>query len=227
MFFTPLPVATAWQLVNYTKDRLQSDYQPEPNPVELQTGGRSFASFAYWSPVAQLHWYVLATEIRCHTVEFVFMNREPMTLAIVIQQTSNLKLPNESSPTQGIGGDDVPVCIKDYASDGTVIERVDPVFSQPRLNPVPVRIIIDKRGRVKHIHFLSAFPDQRQAIGDALSGWRFKPYLRNGQPVEVETGIMFGRASNHRHYRMRNPSRILRGVVHSSKLSVVFTNILS
>ena len=195
MFFTPLPVANAWQLVNYTKDRLQSDYQLEPNPVDLPTAGRSFVSFAYWSPVAQLHWYVLATEIRCHTVEFVFMNREPTALASVVRQMSNLKLPKESGPTGGTGGDGVPVCIKDYASDGTVIEKVDPVFSQPRFNPVPVRIIIDKRGRVKHMHFLSAFPDQRQAIGDALSRWRFRPYLRNGQPVEVETGVMFGHAS--------------------------------
>jgi hypothetical protein len=46
MFFTPLPVDDATQLVNYTKARLQSDYQLEPNPVGLPTGGRSFASFA-------------------------------------------------------------------------------------------------------------------------------------------------------------------------------------
>ena len=143
--------------------------------------------------MAQLHWYVLATEIRCHTVEFVFMNRDPMTLASLAQM-SKLKLPKESSPTEGTGGDGVPVCIRDYAGDGTVTERVDPVFTQPRFNPVPVRIIVDRRGRVKHIHFLSAFPDQRQAIGGALSQWRFKPYLRNAQPVEVETGIMFGHA---------------------------------
>ena len=195
MFFTPLPVANAWQLVNYTKDRLQSDYQTETDSIALHTGGRSFASFAYWSPVAQLHWYVLATEIRCHTVEFVFMNRDPQTLASIVLQASNLKLPKESSPTGGTGGDGVPVCIKDYASDATVIEKVDPVFSQVRFNPVPVRMIIDKRGRVKHIHFLSAFPDQQQAIGDALSRWRFRPYLRDGQPVEVETGIMFGHVS--------------------------------
>jgi hypothetical protein len=194
MFFTPLPVDNAWQLVNYSKDRLQSDYQLEPNPIALPTGGRSFVGFAYWSPVAQLHWYVLATEIRCHTVEFVFMNRDPTTLASIVRETSDLKLPKDSSPTEGTGGDGVPVCIKDYANDETVIERVDPVFSQARFNPVPVRIIIDKRGRVKHIHFLSAFPDQGLAIGDALSRWRFSPYLHDGQPVEVETGIMFGHA---------------------------------
>jgi len=192
MFFTPLPVADAGQLVNYAKGRLESDYQLEANPVELPTGGRSFASFAFWSPVAQLHWYVLATEIRCHTVELVFMNRDPIALARIVQQTSSLKLPNGSNPTEGTGGDGAPLCIKDYASKGTVIEKIDPVFSQPRFNPVPVRIIIDRRGKVKHIHFLSAFPDQRQAIGDALSRWTFRPYRRKGQPVEVETGIMFG-----------------------------------
>jgi hypothetical protein len=193
MFFTPLPVANAFQLASYTKDHLESYYQLEPDPVELQIGGRSFVNFAYWSPVAQLHWHVLATEIRCHTVEFVFMNRDPQTLASLVQQTSNLKMPNESSPTEGTGGDGVPVCIKDYANDETVIERVNPVFSVPRFNPVPVRIVIDKGGRVKHFHCLSAFPEQRQAVDEALKLWRFKPYLRNGQPVEVETGIMFGR----------------------------------
>jgi hypothetical protein len=24
--------------------------------------------------------------------------------------------------------------------------------------------------------------------------WRFKPYLRDGEPVEVETGLLFGRS---------------------------------
>jgi hypothetical protein len=50
-----------------------------------------------------------------------------------------------------------------------------------------------REGKVKHVHFLSAFPAQSQAITAALSQWRFKPYLRNGQPVEVETGMLFGR----------------------------------
>ena len=93
-----------------------------------------------------------------------------------------------------MGGGAVPVCVKDYARDENVIARVDPVFTERTFNPVPVRIIIDKAGKVKHIHFLSAFPDQARAITDALRQWKFKPYLRNRQPVEVETGIMFGRA---------------------------------
>jgi riboflavin biosynthesis pyrimidine reductase len=88
---------------------------------------------------------------------------------------------------------DEPVCIKGYASAENILERVDPVFSEQRYNQVPVRVIIDREGKVKHVHFLSAFPAQSQAITAALSQWRFKPYLRNGQPVEVETGMLFGR----------------------------------
>jgi hypothetical protein len=105
-----------------------------------------------------------------------------------------MQLPAEADPTAGTGGGDVPVCIKDYADSGNLITRVDPVFTEHRFNAVPVRIIIDKEGKVKHIHFLSAFPDQAKAITDAFKQWKFKPYMRDRRPVEVETGIMFGSA---------------------------------
>jgi hypothetical protein len=104
-----------------------------------------------------------------------------------------MKLPDDAGPTSGTGGSGFPVCVKDYATGANVIERVAPIFTEHKFNPIPVRIIIDKQGKVKHIHYLSAFPDEAKAIGDALSQWKFKPYLRNGQPVEVETGINFGR----------------------------------
>ena len=104
-------------------------------------------------------------------------------------------LPAEAGPISGRGGDNVPVCIKDYASGENLLQRVDPVFTERRFNAVPVRIIIDQEGRVKHIHFLSAFPDQARAIADALSQWRFRRLVRDGHPVEVETGILFGNAS--------------------------------
>ena len=107
---------------------------------------------------------------------------------------NKMELPAEANPTAGRGGGDVPVCIKDYANGENVIARADPVFTEHKFNAVPVRIIIDKEGKVKHIHFLSAFPDQAKAITDAFKQWKFKPYLRNRHPVEVETGIMFGRA---------------------------------
>lgn len=194
MFFTQLPAANALELINYTKDNLQSDYKVELQPTATKIADRPFTFFAYWSPVAELHWYVVATQIRCHTVEFVLTSRDTKLLENLIMDMNKMKLPEEPSSTAGTGGGALPVCMKDYARGENVVERVDPVFTEHRFNPVPVRIIIDKQGKVKHIHFLSAFPEQAKAITDALQQWKFRPYRLNGQPVEVETGIMFGRA---------------------------------
>jgi hypothetical protein len=193
LFFTPLPATNTLQLVNYTKDNLQADYKVELPPTPTTIAGHPFIFFAYWSPVAELHWYVLATQIRCHEVEMVLTSRDTKLLENLVLDLNKMELPAEASPTAGKGGGAVPACMKDYARDRNVIARVDPVFTERTYNPVPVRIIIDKAGKVKHIHFLSAFPEQARVITEALKRWKFKPYLRNGQPVEVETGIMFGR----------------------------------
>jgi hypothetical protein len=194
MFFTPLPASNALQFVNYMKDNLQADYKLEEPPTPTEIAGHPFTFFAYWSPVAELHWYVLATELRCHTLEIVLTSRDTKLLGSLVLDLNKMTLPAETNPIDGTGGGVFPVCLKDYARDENMTARVDPVFTEHRVNPVPVRIIIDKNGRVKHIHFLSAFPDQVKAITDALGQWKFKPYLKGGQPAEVETGIMFGRA---------------------------------
>jgi len=195
LFFTPLPTANAVELINYEKDNVQADYKVELPPTQTKIADRSFTFFAYWSPVAQLHWYVLATEIRCHALQIVVSSRDTKLLENSIRDLNKMKLAPEAITSPGADGGAVPVCLKDYASDENVIAKVNPVFTEHRSNPVPVRIIIDKEGKIKHIHFLSAFPDQAKAITDALRQWKFKRYLRDGQPVEVETGIMFGRVS--------------------------------
>jgi hypothetical protein len=192
MFFNPLPGSNALDLINYSKDHLQADYKVEMPPTPTQIAGRPFTFFAYWSPVAELHWYVMATEIRCHTVEIILSSRDTKFLENLVLDLSKMKLTADPGPA---GGGSAPVCIQDYAKDENVLARVDPVFTEHRFNAVPVRIIIDKEGKVKHIHFLSAFPDQAKVVTDALGQWKFKPYRKNGQPVEVETGLMFGRAA--------------------------------
>jgi Gram-negative bacterial TonB protein C-terminal len=194
MFFTPTPATNALELIAYTKGHLQADYKVETAPVLINIAGRSFSFFSYGSPVAELHWYVLATEIRCHAVQFVLTGRDTKLLDRLRLDLNGMKLPAGVSATAGQGGGQFPVCIKDYARSENVIARVDPVFTEHRFNPIPVRIIIDTQGRVKHIHLVSAFSDQAKTIIEALEQWRFKPHVVDGKPVEVETGILFGRA---------------------------------
>ena len=194
LFFTLTPAGNALELMNFTKDNLNADYKVEQPPALVRIGNHSFVRLDYVSPVAELHWHVLATQIRCHMVQFVFTSRDTKLMESLIQEMGRMTLPVEAGPISGRGGGEVPVCIKDYAQGENVLERIDPVIAERRFNPVPVRIIIDKEGKVKHVHFLSAFPDQAKAITDALFQWRFRPYLRDGRRVEVETGVMFGRA---------------------------------
>jgi hypothetical protein len=191
LFFSQAPAENALELVNYTRERLGEDYKVDRGPEAVAVAGRTFIRFDYSAPAADLHWHVLATEIRCHVVKFVFMSRDLKLTDGLIGQLVNLKLPAEAGAVEGKGGGDAPVCIKDYAS-GNVIEKSDAYFAERRFNPVPVRIIISKEGKVKHIHFLSAFPGQAKAIQEALADWRFRPYVRDGKTLEVETGIMFG-----------------------------------
>jgi hypothetical protein len=127
-------------------------------------------------------------------VQIVVTSRDTKLLENLVVDMNKMKFADEAGSTAGTGGAVFPQCIKDYADGENLITRVEPVFSEHKFNPVPVRIIIDKEGKIKHIHFLSAFPDQAKAISDALNQWKFKRYVRAGKPAEVETGIMFGRA---------------------------------
>lgn len=194
MFFTPLPAANARQLVNYSKNHLPEDYRVELKPTETKIGGQPFMFYAYWAPAAGIHWYVLSTQIRCHAVQIVMSSQDTKLLEGLVLDLNKMQLPAETGPIGGTGGGNVPVCIKDYAKSDNVLERVDPIFSLRRYNSVPVRIIIDTEGKVKYIHYLSAFPEQQKAIGEALKQWKFRPYEQNGKRVEVETGIVFGAA---------------------------------
>ena len=182
--------SSAMDLIKYTRDKLPSYYEVERPPAEVKIANRVFARFDYMSRAAGLHWYVLATEIRCHAVQFVFSSRDAGMLEKFIGDLNTMKLP---------GGQESPVCVRDYAATETnVVRQVDPILSDHKFNPIPVRIIIGTDGRVKHVHVISGFREQAAGITEAVMQWKFKPYVRNGKPAEVETGIMFGTDPRHR-----------------------------
>jgi hypothetical protein len=185
LFFSAAPVHSASEFIGYIQQHLGAEYRVERAPIKVRIANRDFVRLDYLSAIAGLHWHVLATEIRCHVVQFVFTGTRPKSMERLVESMNTVSEPIGSAP----------VCLKDFATPDTVLEREDPVYTESRFNPVPVRIVIDKEGRVKHIHFLSAFPEQAKSIGDALLQWRFRPYLLGGQPVEVETGLLFGRAA--------------------------------
>jgi len=188
LFFSTAPATDALGALRLARENLQPNYSVEREPDLVTIGTRPFARFGYQSADAGLHWQIVSTRLRCHDVQFILTGRDPAMLDAFAQQLAKAGLPPDS------GAADEPLCIADYATSPNLVSKVEPVFEERRFNAVPVRIIIDREGKVRHVHVISGYPEQSQKIIWALQKWRFKPYLRDGQPVEVETGLLFGNA---------------------------------
>jgi hypothetical protein len=183
LFFTPVPATNALEMLRFVRGHLRPAQEVEREPAEVTIGGRRFARLDYVSPGIGLHWHIVATNIRCHVVQFIFSGPDPAVLDGMIAGLSRLGLP---------AGAETPLCVAGYAVPDNILERVNPVLTGHRFNAIPVRIVIDKKGRVKHIHIISAFAEQSAALMEKLRTWRFKPYRKDGKPIEIETGIVFG-----------------------------------
>ena len=77
---------------------------------------------------------------------------------------------------------------------GLLIYRVEPAYpplaQQARIQGVVVLTAhIDKGGNVQSLQVVSGHPLLARAAIDAVKQWRYKPFLLNGQPLEVETTV--------------------------------------
>jgi hypothetical protein len=179
LFFAPFEATGAKDLTAKTRTMIPERYQFEKGPEQVTIAGRTFYRLAYNAPSSGLHWRILTTDARCHTLTFTFTATEAAVLDDAEQALGELALAGKG-----------PACVNDYAREH-VVTKTTPGFVQ-RYNTIPVRLIIDAEGKVKHAHLLSAFPEQSQAILTALRDWRFEPYVVGGKAVEVETGLVFG-----------------------------------
>jgi protein TonB len=48
---------------------------------------------------------------------------------------------------------------------------------------------IAKTGEIQNLHAIAGPPLLQGAALDAVNQWQYKPYLLNGEPVEVETTV--------------------------------------
>lgn len=79
-------------------------------------------------------------------------------------------------------------------SEGNIIYRVQPIYPplarQARIQgAVVLRAVISKTGTIEHLTAMSGHP---MLVGSALNAvrqWRYRPYLLNDEPIEIETEI--------------------------------------
>ena len=55
--------------------------------------------------------------------------------------------------------------------------------------PVVAQVVISKIGTVEHVQVIDGDPLLRNAAADAIQKWRYKPYLFNGEPIDVTTTV--------------------------------------
>jgi protein TonB len=77
---------------------------------------------------------------------------------------------------------------------GLLIHRVEPTYptlakSARVQGEVVLSAVIDNNGQIQNLQLVSGHPMLVPAALAAVKQWRYKPYLLNGQPVEVETTI--------------------------------------
>jgi periplasmic protein TonB len=71
-----------------------------------------------------------------------------------------------------------------------VIPRYPPIAQEVRLQgTVVLQATISKNGTIENLHVMSGPAMLQQAALDAVAQWRYRPYLLNGEPVEVETTV--------------------------------------
>lgn len=180
LFFIPFAASSAKDVAAKMRSTVPEQYELEKGPDEVTIAGRTFYRLAYKaSPASGLRWRMFTTETRCHALTFTFTGTDGKQLDEAEKALAGLRI-----------GSDAPACVNNYARDH-VLSKTTPGYTQ-RYNTIPVRLIIDAEGKVRHIHLLSAFPEQSQPILTALREWRFKPYMVDGKAVEVETGLVFG-----------------------------------
>jgi protein TonB len=77
---------------------------------------------------------------------------------------------------------------------GMIVLKTQPVYppiaKAARVSgTVVLQATISKTGAIENLHVISGPQMLVQAAQDAVRQWRYKPYLLNGEPVEVETTV--------------------------------------
>lgn len=78
---------------------------------------------------------------------------------------------------------------------GLLVAKVSPEYPPDAKNAriqgtVAMRVVIDKEGNVLKAQLISGHPLLAPAALDAVKQWTYKPYLLNGEPVEIETQVI-------------------------------------
>jgi TonB family protein len=97
---------------------------------------------------------------------------------------------DEHHPSQPNG----PINVKAEVMQNQIVHKVTPVYpdeaKKARIQgEVKLNAVIGKTGEVEQLNVISGPAQLQQSSLDAVHQWTYKPFLLNGDPVEVKTTI--------------------------------------
>ncbi|HTS56833.1 MAG TPA: energy transducer TonB [Terriglobales bacterium] len=103
-----------------------------------------------------------------------------------IISSTPVAVPKVATPTR--------VRVSQGVTQGLLIRKVQPNYPplarQARIQgQVLLAAEISKDGTIENLHLISGHPMLAPAAIEAVKQWKYKPYILNGEPVEVETQI--------------------------------------
>ncbi len=104
-----------------------------------------------------------------------------------IVQSAPVAVPKVAAPVQRLR-------ISQGVTEGLLIHKVTPMYPplarQARIQgSVVLQAVISKTGTIEGLKLVQGHPMLAPAAIDAVKQWRYRPYILNGEPVEVETTI--------------------------------------
>jgi len=86
------------------------------------------------------------------------------------------------------------VRVSSGVQSGLLVRKVNPTYPplarQARIQGVVIlQAQISKDGNIENLQLISGHPMLAPAAIEAVKQWKYKPYLLNGEPVEVETQV--------------------------------------
>jgi len=103
-------------------------------------------------------------------------------------------LPNLGTPTASVKPMLQTLSVSQGVSQGLLLKKVAPSYPQNALRMhiegiVELMATISKNGDITHIKIISGNGQLTKAASDAVKQWKYKPYLLNGEPVEIQTQV--------------------------------------
>jgi periplasmic protein TonB len=81
-----------------------------------------------------------------------------------------------------------------HLDEGMLLRRVQPVYPRMAISThtqgtVVLSALISTRGEIEGLQVVSGSPLLVQAALEAVKQWRYRPYILNGTPIEVQTQV--------------------------------------